>query len=111
MRQFQNSVLDFKLVVTGAYESAPLEAAWASEAMFFLRLEESRGEGFAFHARAQISVDGVNWIDEGTEFPPLAGDGQYVIRLKHFGGWLRLVGEVAGAGSAAEVTTNLVLKE
>jgi len=111
MRQFQNSVLDYKHELSRGYASAPLEVAWATEAMFFVRLEKVRGDGFRFRARAQISVNGIDWIDEGTAFDPITAEGQYVIRVKHFGGWLRLVGELEGAGSSTILTTNLVLKE
>jgi hypothetical protein len=111
MRHFQNSVLDYKLpLAPGAgYVSAPLETAWASEAIFFVRFEETAGT-FRFAPRAQISVNGIDWVDEGTAFPPITAAGQYFIRLTHFGGWLRLAGRFEGEG-AAVLTTNLVLKE
>lgn len=111
MRQFQNSVLDFKADLTGDFTSAPLETAWASEAIFFLRVEEVRGKTFVFAARPQISVDGIVWIDEGTAFPPITVAGQYALRLRHFGGWLRVVGRLEGEGAGATLTVNLVLKE
>jgi hypothetical protein len=111
MRHFQNSVLDYKHELKGDYSSAPMETAWATEAMFFVRLENVSGTGFLFNARAQISVNGIDWIDEGTSFATISGEGQYVIRLKHFGGWLRLVGEQLGSGATAILTTNIVLKE
>ena len=111
MRQFQNNVLDYKWEVAGDYTSAPLETAWATEAMFFVRLESIRGKNVLFNARAQISVNGIDWIDEGTAFEPISAEGQYVIRLKHFGGWLRITGRLEGEGAGAIVTTNLVLKE
>lgn len=111
MRQFQNAVLDYKCDINGEYLSPPLETAWASEAIFFVRLENVRGHGFSLAARAQFSVNGIDWIDEGTAFAPISGEGQYAIRLKHFGGWLRLVGQLEGKDSVATITTNLVLKE
>lgn len=111
MRQFQNNVLDYKWEVAGDYTSAPLETAWATEAMFFVRVEDLRGKNALFNARAQISVNGVDWIDEGTAFAPMSANGQYVIRLKHFGGWLRITGRLEGENASAVVTTNLVLKE
>lgn len=111
MRQFQNSVLDYKQEVSGEYVSAPLETAWATEAMFFVRLETARGKNLRFNARSQISVNGIDWIDEGTAFAPITAEGQYVIRLKHFGGWLRIIGLLEGENVSAVITTNLVLKE
>ncbi|HRP04636.1 MAG TPA: hypothetical protein PLV87_06970 [Opitutaceae bacterium] len=111
MRQFQNNVLDYKWEVSGDYTSAHMETAWATEAMFFVRVEQAHGKDFRFNARAQISVNGIDWIDEGTAFEPIKGDGQYVIRLKHFGGWLRITGGLSGENPTAIITTNLVLKE
>jgi hypothetical protein len=111
MRQFQNNVLDYKWEVSGEYTSAHLETAWATEAMFFVRVEQARGRNFRFDARAQISVNGIDWIDEGTSFAPITGEGQYFIRLKHFGGWLRITGGITGDEASAVITTNLVLKE
>lgn len=111
MRQFHNNCVDYKWEVSGEYTSAPMETAWATEAMFFVRVEDARGKNFRFNARAQISVNGIDWIDEGTAFAPINGNGQYVIRLKHFGGWLRITGGLTGEDAFALVTTNLVLKE
>lgn len=111
MRQFHNNVLDYKWEVSGEYTSAHMETAWATEAMFFVRLENPTGKNVCFNARAQISVNGIDWIDEGTAFAPITAEGQYVIRLKHFGGWLRLTGGLTGEEASAIITTNLVLKE
>lgn len=111
MRQFQNNVLEYKWEVAGDYTSAPFETAWATEAMFFVRIENLHGSNVVFNARAQISVNGIDWIDEGTSFIPMTAEGQYVIRLKHFGGWLRITGRLDGVDANAIITTNLVLKE
>jgi hypothetical protein len=111
MRHFQNSVLDFKLRVISDYVSAPLETAWATEAIFFLRIEEAEPQTFRFSPGAQISVDGVSWIDEGTSFPCLSAPGQYFVRLRHFGGWLRLIGRVEASTTGITLTVNLALKE
>jgi hypothetical protein len=111
MRQFHNNVLDYKWEVSGEYTSAHMETAWATEAMFFVRIEQAQGKNFRFDARAQISVNGIDWVDEGTAFAPMTSEGQYFIRLKHFGGWLRITGGLTGENASAVITTNLVLKE
>lgn len=75
----------------GEAATEPFEAGWASEAIFFLRAlaaEGSMGGGRAF---VQISSDGIRWIDEGTSAPvPGAAEGIAVLRVAHFGSWLRL---------------------
>ena len=62
-------------------------------------------------ANVQISPDGINWVDEGSAFAPITGETLQFVRVMHFGGWLRLVGEVAGDGARFNVMIHLVLKE
>jgi hypothetical protein len=111
MRQFQTTVLDFKYVYQGDFQSAPFEAAWASEAIYFLRIEEIEGSEAALRATVQISVDGIHWIDEGTTAGPFTAPGDHFMRVKHFGGFLRLSCSLAGEGARVQMTNNLVLKE
>ena len=116
MRQFHTTVVerreDFKTVV----ETHPFEAAWASEAIFFVRVEEA-DPGVEVNLRAQISADGLRWIDEGTVHGPLTEPGDSFLRVAHFGGWLRLAGEVSrsagdgGSDPVANLTIWLALKE
>ena len=44
------------------------EAAWAREAIFFIRVHETHGQNAGLRAYVQLSADGIEWIDEGTEF-------------------------------------------
>ena len=57
----------------GNFATEPAEAAWANEAIFFVRVLESEGPLDGAVARAQISPDGMHWCDEGTVFPLPAG--------------------------------------
>lgn len=107
MRNFYTATLERHTKFANDFATEPFETGWASEALFFVRIEEFSGSG-PVRARAQISADGVHWIDEGAAFEPMAGIGDYFIRLRHFGGWLRLVGTVDGE---MEATIHLVLKE
>jgi len=91
-------------------QTHPFEAAWASEAIFFLRVESS-DPAATLTAKVQISADGVRWIDEGTEFAPIAGTGDYFVRVGHLGGWLRLDGTITGGTAAMSLTVQLALKE
>lgn len=108
MRQFNMSVVERREPFDGSFTTHPFEAAWASEAIVFLRVE-SMTPGASITARAQISADGLRWLDEGTQFDPITADGDGFVRLRHFGGWLRLAGDVAGG--SAEITVQLALKE
>ncbi len=111
MRQFQTTVIDFKYVYQSSFESAPFEAAWAREAIYFIRVEEISGVNAALTAHVQISVDGVHWIDEGSKLGPVDKAGDYFLRVAHFGGFLRLRCELAGVNPRFQLTNNLVLKE
>jgi len=108
MKQFHTAVLERRKAFEGAFAVQPYETPWADEALFFLRIESRDQPRTAIRARVQVSVDGVRWIDEGTAFPVLEGDGDHFVRVRHFGGWLRLAGETEGGG--AVLTVHLVLK-
>jgi len=95
---------------SGAFATEPYEAAWASEAIFFVRTLDPAPVSAQTSARVQISPDGMHWCDDGTVVPLPAEAGLAFCRVRHFGGWLRLVGEV-GAGEARRVIVYLVLKE
>lgn len=88
-----------------------METAWASEAIFFVHVETVEGEDAALKLAAQISPDGVNWVNEGTFFPELNKEGTTFVKLNHFGGFLRLEGEVSGKNPNFLITVHLVLKE
>jgi hypothetical protein len=95
----------------GSFETEPYECAWAGEATFFIRVQEAEGDGAKLRAAVQISADGVNWVDEGTKFDAIHGVGTHFVRVKRFGGWLRLRGTVEGEQARFNVMVHLVLKE
>ena len=99
MRQSHTAVLERDVVWAGPFETEPYEAAWASEAIFYVRVLESSGPVDTAEARVQISPDGIRWCDEGTRFR-LHADGAEVTfgRVSNFGTYLRLVGEVPEGG-------------
>jgi hypothetical protein len=111
MKQFQTTVIDFKYVHAVSFSTAPFEVAWASEAIYFIRVEEVSGKGASLTAHVQISVDGLTWVDEGTRLGPLTKTGDYFARVSHFGGFLRLRCELGGESPQFQITSNLVLKE
>lgn len=110
MRQGFTAVVERNVTWEGHFESEPYEAAWASEAIYFVRALEISGDKGNGVGRVQISPDGMNWIDEGTEIILPHNSDLAFVRLRHFGGWLRLVGEVP-QGTRIKVILYLTLKE
>jgi hypothetical protein len=93
----------------GSVQTEPYEAAWAGEALFFVRVLEATGSGQAT-GRVQISPDGMNWVDEGGTLTIDAQAGHLAfVRVREFGGWLRLAVEVPPSAGLTVVAT-LVLK-
>jgi hypothetical protein len=92
---------------SGRFATEPWETAWASEAIFFVRRQQGDA---ALEAGVQISPDGMNWVDEGSCLS-LAADAELAfVRVREFGGWLRLAGTVAD-GQSLQVVVSLSLKE
>ena len=94
----------------GSFATEPGEAAWASEAIFFVRALNVMGDLTGVEARIQISPDGIHWCDEGTAFAlPTEVEGISFGRVSHFGGWLRIMGEIP-EGAEITVIVYLALK-
>ena len=69
----------------------PYEASWAREAMVVVRTLESGTLVPGAKAIVQVSLDGMHWIDEGTQIEiSTADDGTAMARLTNFGHYLRL---------------------
>lgn len=111
MRQFATAVVERKKDLTGPFDTHPYECGWASEAVIFLHVEEVEGDEPSLLAQVQISADGVNWVNEGTHFDPMRCTGDAFVRVRHFGGWLRLKGDVQGKNARFKTTVQIVLKE
>lgn len=73
-------------------QTEPYEAAWAAEAVFFVRVLSASGTGTGVAtARVQISPDGLHWVDEGASMQiATRADALSFARVRNFGGWLRL---------------------
>lgn len=102
------SVVSRNEIWTGRAASEPYEAGWAREAVIFVRaLKEP--EGVQPVARVEISPDGMRWIAEGREAQmPAMRDGIAVMRVAHFGNWLRVAADFEdGAQSTVLVTIHL----
>lgn len=111
LRRSYTAIVERNILWQEEFASEPYEAAWASEAIFFVRALDISEDFDGAEARVQISADGIHWVDEGTVFDLPAGkDAVTFCKVSHFGGWLRLRGAVA-AGSSVTVLVSLVLKE
>jgi hypothetical protein len=102
------AVIEKNTTFTGPFDTEPYEAAWASEARWFIRAMALEG---TLSVTPQISPDGQFWCDEGREPLLIREPGMYSVALREFGGWLRLHGEVTGEQAKAKVLIYLVLKE
>lgn len=110
IRQSYTVVLERNKLWSGAFETEPYEAAWASEAIFFVRALEASDVPPDVQAHIQISPDGIHWCDEGTVLSlPTEPDRITFCRVSQFGGWLRLTGELS-IGSKLKAIVYLVLK-
>lgn len=110
MRQSYTATIEQNGAWAGAFTTEPYESAWASEAIFFVRVLRSTGAPAGAWARVQLSPDGIHWCDEGGSLPlPTLPDEVAFLRAAHFGGFLRLIGEVPD-GSELRVMVYLVLK-
>jgi hypothetical protein len=110
IRRSHTAVVERNVRWSGAFETEPYEAGWASEAIFFVRTLERATLGSDTSARVQVSPDGMAWCDEGTAVSLRGEPGQTFCRVRHFGGWLRLAGRLS-PGEALRVIVYLVLKE
>jgi hypothetical protein len=93
----------------GDCASEPVEAGWATEAVFFLRaLEDARGA--MPEAFVEISPDGMRWVPEGARaLLPSTANGVCALRVVRFGNWLR-VRAIMPEGSECVVLVTLHLK-
>jgi hypothetical protein len=90
MRNAYTAVIARGELWQGSVQTEPYEAAWAGEAVFFVRVLEASGSGEAI-AKVQISPDGMHWVDEGGALAIRAEAGHLSFqRVANFGGWLRL---------------------
>ncbi|MCT2584868.1 DUF6385 domain-containing protein [Actinophytocola gossypii] len=107
MLTFSTSVIERRLEIRAAHATHPFEAGWAGEAVFFVQLEGTHPE---LTVQAQISPDGLHWVDRGVPSVMSAEDEIAAIDLVNFGGWLRLVITGATEEQPAKVLVHLALK-
>jgi hypothetical protein len=104
---FATSVIERRLEISAAHTTHPYEAGWAGEAVFFIQVEGRHPE---LSIQAQISPDGLHWIDRGSPCVMPAHEEIAAIDLVNFGGWLRLAISGATPEQPATVLVHLALK-
>ena len=110
VRRSYTAVVERNVEWSGEFATEPYEAAWATEAIFFVRALAVTGKA-VIQARVQISPDGMHWCDEGTKLAlPSSPDQTTFCKVRHFGGWLRLAGAVP-ENVSTRVIVYLTLKE
>jgi hypothetical protein len=109
MRSFYTSVVELRQPFRGMIASEPYECGWADEATFFITVEEEGAEFDEIDLQVQISPDGIRWVSEGTQVQ-LTGPGLTACRVSHFGGWLRVSGNIRGRNERAVLSVRLALK-
>jgi hypothetical protein len=111
VRRSYTAIVERNQVWRGGFASEPYEAAWAREAIVFVRCLKAEGGSTPVRARVQISPDGMHWCDEGSVLDlPAAADQVAFVKVSHFGGWLRLAGSTPD-GAAVTVIVYVNLKE
>ena len=110
MRRSHTAVIERSATFDGSFATEPYECAWASEARWFVRVQEVEGNPL-LRASVQVSPGGLFWCGEGTAFPDIREPGLYSLPVRDFGGWLRLDCAISGADSAVKLMITLALKE
>jgi hypothetical protein len=110
VRRAYTAVLERQETFAEDFETEPYEAAWASEARWFVRVLDLR-EGTTLRCVPQISPDGLVWCDEGNHHLSIDAPGLYSLALRDFGHWLRLRCDLNGGNAAAKILIYLALKE
>jgi len=109
LRESSTIVLSRNETWRGDSATEPVEAGWASEAVFFVRALRTP-VGAMPEVFVEISPDGMHWVREGASVTmPTQENGVALLRAVHFGNWLRLR-SVLPEGSECAVLVTLHLK-
>jgi hypothetical protein len=116
LRRSFTAAVERNASLAGAFETEPYEAGWASEARWFVRVHAIEGRAPSLTCQPQVSPDGLDWCDEESAPLVLRGPGLATLKLRDFGGWLRLRcvahdGDAHAQPSLVKVSVYLSLKE
>lgn len=94
LRESHTAIVVRNEVFAGDCASEPYEAAWAKEAIIWVRALAIKGKPAGVF-KVQISPDGMRWVDEGAKIKiPTKTETVEWVRVRHFGNWLRIVGKL-----------------
>lgn len=98
MRQSHTAVVARNAAWDGPFATEPWETAWAAEAIYFVRLLHPAPFPVHMQCIADISPDGIHWAElSRSAFIFDRENPLWYTQLNHFGGWLRLSGQVSCA--------------
>ena len=98
MRQSHTAVVARNAAWDGPFATEPWETAWAAEAIYFVRLLHPAPFPVHMQCIADISPDGIHWAELSRRAFGLDRENPLgYMQLNHFGGWLRLSGQVSCA--------------
>lgn len=109
MQESYTAAVERNSVCVPGFASEPYEAAWAREAIFFIRVLDPKALKGRMQFAAEISPDGMRWCAEGTTCDIAEGQEMAFLRLTHFGGWLR-IRRVDNEAASPKVIVYIVLK-
>ena len=98
MRQSHTAVVARNAIWNGPFTTEPWETAWATEAIYFVRLLNPAPFRVSMQCIVAISPDGIHWVELSRRAFGLDRENPLgYMQLNHFGGWLRLSGQVSCA--------------
>jgi hypothetical protein len=107
MKNTNTSVLARRVRISSDYSTPPYEAGWATEALFFLQVEEGHPD---LTVAAEISPDGIAWVRRGAEERLPAAESIVALPLETFGNWIRLRVTGASSDDPARILVHVNLK-
>ena len=107
MQTTNTSVLARRIWIDADYATIAYEAGWAGEAVFFTQVE---GEHPELTVAAEISPDGINWVQRGAPSTIGPDDSITENNLSVFGNWVRVRIQGASAEQKARILVHLSLK-
>lgn len=110
MKQFNAAHLEVKKTFKEGFQTHPYECGWADEAIFYILVEDMKGENAELKAKVQISLDGIHWAEEGTEFAPIRECGLHFVKVREFGNYIRLATEISGRDAEFKLLVQIACK-
>jgi hypothetical protein len=109
MKNSYTAVIERAQPVVREHVTEPYEAAWADEALIFVKARVGLSNGVIMNAQVQISPDGIDWVDLPGKAANVRELEMAAIPVRDFGGWLR-VALTADQDDPVRVSVYLALK-